>query len=196
MRWPRVDVHRASVDVRSREFERWQSHLISSRKVLPDANSRWPGGSSTAARPAASRSWSESPLAARAEHKRSYTLLSVHSACRAGLPRFQRQTHLRAAERRQSRRSRGSTRLAHPCTATALIVREGNCSRPRHSRAYANFGDVAAWSGRFCRSSSKALAKRVRHCQTNVMELRRLRGCTEPRMDAKATFRTPHQVFP
>ena len=87
MRWPRVDVHRASVDMRSREFERWQSHLISSRKVLPDANSRWPGGSSTAARPrAASRSWSESPLAARAEHKRSYTLLSVHSACRAGLP--------------------------------------------------------------------------------------------------------------
>ena len=37
MRWPRVDVHRASVDMRSREFERWQSHLMSSRKVLPDA---------------------------------------------------------------------------------------------------------------------------------------------------------------
>ena len=96
MRWPRVDVHRASVDVRSREFERWQSHLISSRKVLPDANSRWPGGSSPAARPAASRSWSESPLAARAEHKRSYTLLSVHSACRAGLPARKR-AHMSAA---------------------------------------------------------------------------------------------------
>ena len=163
MRWPRVDVHRASVDMRSREFERWQSHLISSRKVLPDANSRWPGGSSTAARPAASRSWSESPLAARAEHKRSYTLLSVHSARRAGLPAGRR-AHLRAAERRQSRRSRGSTRLAHPCTATALIVREGNCSRPRRSRAYAKFGDVAACSGRFCHSSSKAPAKRARHC--------------------------------
>ena len=35
---------------------------------MPDAKSRWPGGSSTAARPAASRLWSESPLAARAEH--------------------------------------------------------------------------------------------------------------------------------
>ena len=68
--------------VRSREFERWQSHLIPSRKVLPDAKSRWPGGSSTAARPAAIRSWSESTLAARAEHTRSYKLLSVHSARR------------------------------------------------------------------------------------------------------------------
>ena len=62
MRWPRVDVHRASVDMRSREFERWQSHLISSRKVLPDANSRWPGGSSTAARP---RAASSTPHASR-----------------------------------------------------------------------------------------------------------------------------------
>ena len=31
--------------VRSQEFERCQSHLKSSTKVLPDAKSRWPGGS-------------------------------------------------------------------------------------------------------------------------------------------------------
>ena len=59
--------------VRSREFERWQWHLISSRKALPDAKSHWPGGGSTAARPAASRSWSESSLAARADYTRSRT---------------------------------------------------------------------------------------------------------------------------
>ena len=52
---------------------------------MPDAKSRWPGGSRTAARPAASRTWSESFLAARAEHTRSYTLLSVHSARKTGL---------------------------------------------------------------------------------------------------------------
>ena len=104
--------------VRSREFERWQSHLISSRKVLPDAKSRWPGGSSTAARPAASRSWSESSLAASAEHTRSYKLLSVHGARRTRLPAGRR-AHLRAAERRQARWRRSTKRLAHPYTATA-----------------------------------------------------------------------------
>ena len=100
-----------------------------------------------------------------------------------------RRTHLRAAERRQSRRSRGSTRLAHPCTATAPpYATEGNCSRPRRSRAYAKFGDVAAWSGRFCRSSSKAPAKRARHRQTKVMALRRVRGSARRRMDGKGEF--------
>ena len=164
MRWPRVDVHRASVDVRSREFERWQSHLISSRKVLPDANSRWPGGSSTAARPAASRSWSESPLAARAEHKRSYTLLSVHSACRAGLPAADGHTcaPLNVASLGGVAAAQG-WRIRVPPPLHLIAVREGNCSRPRRSRAYANFGDVAAWSGRFCRSSSKAPAMGARH---------------------------------
>ena len=104
--------------VRSQEFERCQSHLFSSRKVLPDAKSRWPGGSSTAARPAASRSWSESTLAARAEHTRSYTPRSVHSTRRTRLPAGRR-AHLRAAERRQARRRCSTKRLAHPCTAAA-----------------------------------------------------------------------------
>ena len=104
--------------VRSQEFERWQSHLISSRNVLPDAKSRWPGGSRTAARPAASRSWGESTLAARAEHTRSYTLRSVHSTRRTRLPAGRR-AHLRAAERRQARRRRSSKWLAHSCTAAA-----------------------------------------------------------------------------
>ena len=120
--------------VRSRELERWQSHLISSRKVLPDANSRWPGGSSTAARPAASRLWSESTLAARAEHTRSYTLLSVHSAHRTRLPAGRR-AHLRAAERRQARRRCSTKRLEHPCTAAAPSRRQ--CQGIVHARGVA-----------------------------------------------------------
>ena len=104
--------------VRSREFERWRCTYYRPARRCPTQKAA--GRADAAQRPGqqragcgASRPWLHALSTSLA-----YTLLSVHSACRTGLPAGRR-GHLHAAERRQARRKRSSKRLMHPCAATA-----------------------------------------------------------------------------
>ena len=65
------------------------------------------------------------------------------------------------------------------CSKSAASVSPSaswNVQCPRRSRVYAKIGDVAARSGRICRSRTKAPATRPRHCQSNVTTPERLQG--------------------